>query len=167
MDYSEYHPDWRDIIRPAILKRDQYKCKHCSIRHKSRVYNNSRRQYVECDQFIEEWAKNNGYKVFTVYLQVAHIDHDKSNNDYSNLISLCPKCHGKFDRAHKAFMRKVATAKANKSKSNKITAKSAESFAGLSVLRSFINSCTGYTLNEKQLNKIVSICKNIKENEHK
>lgn len=119
MDYKEYHPDWKDIIRPQILKRDQYKCRHCSIRHKTRVYKNARGKYVECDDFIEQWAENEGKKVFTLYLQVAHLDHNKKNNEPDNLLSLCPRCHGKMDREHKKFMRKVYSKKVDDSKISK------------------------------------------------
>lgn len=119
MNYSEYSKDWKDIIRPSILKRDHYKCRKCGIPHKIRVYKNSRREYVECDDFIEAWAKNEGKKVFTLYLQVAHLDHDKSNNDPENLMTMCPRCHGKYDKEHKAFMKKVYTKSAQKSKISK------------------------------------------------
>lgn len=105
MDYSLYHPDWRDIIRPSILKRDQYKCRVCGVRHKSRVYKTSNGGYMECDSFIENWAISEGRKVFTIYLQVAHLDHDKSNNDPSNLKALCPIHHAKHDKEHKKFKR--------------------------------------------------------------
>lgn len=107
MQYKEYSPDWRDIIRPAILKRDNYKCKVCGINHKIRVYKNKAGKYVECDKFIEEWAKANGYKVFTLYLQVAHMDHNKQNNDPSNLVTLCPVHHAKNDAQHKSIQRKI------------------------------------------------------------
>ena len=105
MDYSQYHPDWKDIIRPAILKRDNYRCAHCGIKHKARVYRDTTNKYVECDDFMEQWAINTGRKVFTLYLQVAHLDHNKSNNDPSNLKSLCPVHHARFDTEHKRFAR--------------------------------------------------------------
>lgn len=105
MNRKEYHEDWTDKIRPEILKRDNYKCRHCGQAHKVRVYKNSRRKYVECDEFVERWAKAQGHKVFTLYLQVAHLDQDKTNNDPSNLLSLCPRCHGKYDKESKRFKR--------------------------------------------------------------
>lgn len=105
MDNSQYHPDWKDVIRPAILKRDGYKCSDCGIRHKSRVYKSSRGAYVVCDEFIEAWALGQGKKVFTVFLNVAHLDHDKTNNNGKNLISKCPRCHSLFDAPHKALLR--------------------------------------------------------------
>jgi hypothetical protein len=111
MDYSQYHPDWKDIIRPSILRRDQYKCKVCGIKHKSRVYRNTNSGYVECDEFMEEWARNNGRKVFTLYLQIAHLNHDKSNNEPSNLQALCPIHHARHDKEHKKFQRLLFKAK--------------------------------------------------------
>ncbi len=105
MDYSQYHPDWKDIIRPSILKRDQYRCKICRVKHKSRVYKNTSGGYVECDEFMENWAMQSGRKVFTMYLQIAHLDHNKSNNDPANLQALCPIHHARHDREHKKFKR--------------------------------------------------------------
>ena len=111
MDYSLYHPDWKDIIRPAILKRDGYKCGHCGIKHKARVYKDSTGKYVECDDFLEQWAKSTKRKVFTLYLQIAHLDHDKQNNEPSNLKALCPVHHARFDSEHKKLARITYSAK--------------------------------------------------------
>lgn len=107
MDYSQYHPDWKDIIRPSILKRDQYKCKVCGVRHKSRVYRTSNGGYIECDEFMEKWAIESGRKVITLFLQIAHLDHNKSNNDPANLQALCPIHHAKHDKEHKKFQRLI------------------------------------------------------------
>lgn len=105
MDYSQYHPDWRDVIRPQILKRDQYKCKVCGVKHKSTVYKTTNGAYIECDDFMQEWAISQGKKVFTLYLQIAHLNHDKSDNDPSNLQALCPIHHARHDKEHKKFQR--------------------------------------------------------------
>lgn len=166
MDYSKYHPDWKDIIRPAVLKRDQYKCRQCDVKHKSRVYKNSRGKYVECDSFVERWAINQGKKVFTLYLQVAHLDNNKENNNLINLLSLCPKCHGKYDKEYKKFMRLLTTEKSNISKSFRLSGVSPEQTARYSALREFINDHTSVMLESKQLNKIVEISKQILDYEY-
>lgn len=114
MRYQEYHPDWKDVIRPQILKRDGYQCQHCGIRHKALVYRKSDGQYHECDNFEYEWAKANGRKPFKMFLNVCHLDHDKGNNEAANLLSLCPRCHGKMDKSHKNVMRKIYKAKIEK-----------------------------------------------------
>jgi hypothetical protein len=79
------------VIRPLVLKRDGYKCTACGIPHKSRVYSNSKKTYVLCDQLIEEWAKAQGKKVFTVYLNIVNTsgyDFSENSNDW---VSLCPR----------------------------------------------------------------------------
>lgn len=98
MKFNEYAPDWRDTIRPAILKRDQYRCKHCGVKHRAKGYYDNSGYFIECDEFMIEWAKRNNIKPFTMYLQVAHLDQNKQNNDDKNLLSLCPRCHGKYDK---------------------------------------------------------------------
>lgn len=40
-----------------------------------------------------------GSKFTEVVLTVAHVDHDESNNDPSNLLALCQRCHFALDRA--------------------------------------------------------------------
>ncbi len=112
MDYSQYHPDWKDIIRPSILQRDNYSCQHCRIRHKSIVYKKSNGEYHVCDEFEHEWAKANNKNPFTLFLHVAHLNHDKTDNRPENLLALCPRCHGKYDREFKKFTRKVYKNKA-------------------------------------------------------
>ena len=62
MDYSKYHPDWKDVIRPLALKRGQYKCSVCGIRHKSRVYLANKTNYVEKIQALNTYTKK-GYSV--------------------------------------------------------------------------------------------------------
>lgn len=121
MDYSLYHPDWRDIIRPSILKRDQYRCKICRVKHKARVYKNTNNSYTECDEFIEKWAVSSGKKVFTLYLQIAHLNHDKSNNEPDNLASLCPIHHARHDKEHKKFQRIMFNSKVKTGTSNSST----------------------------------------------
>ena len=105
MQYDKYHPDWKDVIRPLALKQAQYKCTICGIKNKSRVYLTKQNNYVICDEFIEEWAKANGFKVFSIFLQVAHLDHNKKNNSLNNLRVLCPRHHAIMDANHKKMLR--------------------------------------------------------------
>ena len=159
MNYKDYHKDWKDIIRPAVLKRDQYKCRHCSVPHKARVYMDSKRKYVVCDDFIEQWAKNQGKKVFTVYLHVAHIDQDKSNNDFVNLISLCPKCHTKFDKEYVKFKKSVKLAKESTSKDYLLTSLSSSNSIVYSEIRKFVYQLTQHKLTTLELEHIILIVK--------
>ncbi len=101
----KYHQDWFLIIRPEILKRDNYKCSKCNIKHRSCI------AYKKTDQIeqilksdINEFRKE-GYKAYQVYLQVAHIDSNPDNNNYSNLISLCPIHHFALDKEQRNLKR--------------------------------------------------------------
>ena len=94
-----YPVNWKDEIRPDILKRDSWKCQQCNLKHRSRGYYNKQGQFIEADAFIEAFAKKHGFKVQTIHLQIAHIDQNPGNCDYSNLKALCPRCHLNFDRA--------------------------------------------------------------------
>ena len=93
--HKKYHTE---IVRPAILKRDSYCCKSCGVRNKQRVYNNSRGKYVECDDFIEQWAIANGKKVYSVGLVVIEINPYAPSSDSSNYVSLCKKCAKKHKK---------------------------------------------------------------------
>lgn len=103
---NNYAPEWFDTIRPAILKRDNYKCQKCFVKHRSKGYYDSHGNFVECDQFMLDWAKRNQLKPITIYLHVAHLDQNPANNSESNLKSLCPRCHLNFDRPFNLIKRK-------------------------------------------------------------
>lgn len=107
MKKSEYPPNWKDVIRPTILRRDGYKCQSCGIKHRSLVYVGSKGQYIHVDEFGAEWANYQGKRVITIYLTVAHLDQDKTNNDASNLLSLCPRCHSRYDRKYNSLSRNI------------------------------------------------------------
>lgn len=102
---GKYHKDWRDIIRPAALKKDNYKCVYCSIGHKVTGYYDYKKQFVICDEFMIKWAKENNFKVITIYLNVHHLDGNTQNNEMSNLRSCCPKCHFKQELALRKLKR--------------------------------------------------------------
>ena len=106
MNYHDYSPDWKDVIRPAILKRDAYKCRVCGILHKSLVYKSHHGSYVIIDNKLVDLVGIDNSKVFKVYLQVAHLDNNKSNNNPKNLLSLCPRHHALRDADWKKFTKK-------------------------------------------------------------
>jgi 5-methylcytosine-specific restriction endonuclease McrA len=160
VDYSEYHPDWKDVIRPSILKRDQYKCRHCGVRHKSIVYKLSNGAYHECDSFEHQWAIANNKKPFILYLQIAHVDHDKSNNDPGNLLALCPRCHGKFDKSHKQFMRKVYQSKMPQTDKTLKVGVAGYEAQTLSEIIHAVQDLTGVKISTSAANQLLSIVKN-------
>ena len=81
IDYSQYHPKWSLISRLIRFHRANNKCEWCGA---------------------ENYFTNpvTGSKVV---LTVAHIDHDKTNNNFKNLAALCQRCHLGHDiRTHVA-----------------------------------------------------------------
>lgn len=107
---SEYHPDWRDVIRPAILKRAGFKCEGCGLRQRARGFRDSNGIFHECDSFREQWEKERGRRIFTIFLSIAHLDHNPDNNDYSNLRAYCQKCHNGHDKQHRRMSRMLQRA---------------------------------------------------------
>lgn len=103
-----YPENWADTIRPAILKRDHYKCVKCGIGHRQIGYYNAKGEFIDCDEFMQTWAKAQGFKIQKIHLQIAHIDHMKENCDENNLEAQCPKCHLNYDREFNMILRKFA-----------------------------------------------------------
>ncbi len=101
----KYPENWTDEVRPAILKRDGYKCQHCNIKHRTYLFIDQNNKRIMVNRAEHEELKAGGYKTYRVFLQVAHIDNDPSNNDFVNLLSLCPACHHNQDKHWKALMR--------------------------------------------------------------
>lgn len=107
---ASYAPDWLDTIRPAILKRDNYKCKHCRVEHRTPYYKDEKGITHQCDKWLAQWAQSNGYHVRVLFLQVAHLDQDPTNNSPANLLTLCPACHFRFDNKHNKLKRLASRA---------------------------------------------------------
>ena len=107
MKVSSYSENWADTVRPCILKRDNYKCKKCSVKHRSIGYYNNVNNFVECDSFMVDWCKRNNLKVIRVILQVHHKNGNKKDDTDNNLISLCPRCHFKEEKELNIIKRKL------------------------------------------------------------
>ena len=106
-DYSEYPKEWKTVIRPRILERAGHKCERCEVENHRWICRDGRHDaalnawyYEDGDilavKALEDWPE--GYKApVRVVLTVAHLDHDTSNNDDSNLQALCQRCHNRLD----------------------------------------------------------------------
>lgn len=102
-DYKEYHPEWKSKIRPDILERDNHCCKFCGVKNNSIIHRYGKGvddwRYWPEGMESEAWSLD-GLKSIKVVLTIAHLDHDKKNNDYENLAALCQKCHLGIDLKH-------------------------------------------------------------------
>jgi 5-methylcytosine-specific restriction endonuclease McrA len=79
-----YGPDWQQI-RGRILARAGWRCEGSPT-------------YPDCR------ARNGRLHPVTdaaVVLTVAHLDHDPTNNDESNLAAWCQRCHNTYDVEHR------------------------------------------------------------------
>ena len=108
-DYKEYHPDWKTKIRPDILERDNNCCKFCGVENARLIHRHGNKSedwsYWPEGMESEAWSVD-GLKSTKIILTIAHLDHDKTNNDYSNLAALCQRCHLKHDIKHHSANRK-------------------------------------------------------------
>lgn len=120
INYKNYHPEWKTVIRPAILTRSFGYCEFCNIKNGITIIRGSwgeQEVYQDDEGFIYN-AENSEYlggdylgcvstKPFTtIVLTIAHLDHDINNNDYANLRALCQRCHNRYDRENRNANRK-------------------------------------------------------------
>ncbi len=125
-DYSKYSKNWHSVIRPAILERAENKCEFCKVENKREAfraflngvevyqYDNGDIHNAETGDYImtsfyEDLEPSTGKEeqlAIKIVLTVAHLDHDITNNDYSNLRALCQQCHLRYDAKHHAKTRK-------------------------------------------------------------
>ena len=80
-----YPPDWKHI-RVRILARAKHRCEGSPAFPKCRAANH---------QPHPETGSR-------VVLTIAHLDHDPTHNEPSNLRAWCQRCHVTFDAAHHA-----------------------------------------------------------------
>jgi 5-methylcytosine-specific restriction endonuclease McrA len=78
-DYRNYPPNWKDI-RAAILERAGHCCEECGVANYA----------------------TNPATGSRVVLTIAHLDHDTTHNDPSNLKAWCQLHHLRFDAQYHA-----------------------------------------------------------------
>jgi len=105
--YEHYDINWKDIIRPYVLKRDNYTCQHCKLKNRTIFVMEHGERVIIDDSWLHSHYIKKGVKISKVVLQIAHLDHNVSNNDYSNLLTLCTRCHLRYDSASHAWKRRI------------------------------------------------------------
>jgi hypothetical protein len=101
INYKEYPKDWK-IIRQRILLRADNKCEFCGLPNNSLIHRTGKgiNDWVYWPEGMEsECSSIDGLKSTKVVLTIAHLDHDKSNENVSDdrLKALCQKCHLQYD----------------------------------------------------------------------
>lgn len=112
IDYKKYPPNWKTEIRPRILERAKHRCEFCNVPNykmiirgnwngvycyqdeDGNIYNESNSEHIGSDYLGEVHPTN---RLIKVVLTIAHLDHDITNNEDSNLKALCQKCHNNLD----------------------------------------------------------------------
>lgn len=119
-DYKKYHPDWKTVIRPAVIERAKNKCEGCGVSNYDSGYRlpilggtffmaKSFLNYKEAKGFADKHNENAfGFtpKYIVIVLTVSHTDHNIKNNSMDNLKLLCQKCHNKHDKDYRKHNRK-------------------------------------------------------------
>lgn len=111
---EDYPDNWTDEIRPRILARDKYRCTKCGIKHRVYVLIDSAKNYNIISKDESEEYKLYGANTYRIFLQVAHLNNDKSDNSDVNLAAMCPRCHHRYDLQHKKVVRLAGKKKAQK-----------------------------------------------------
>lgn len=107
IDYSKYPSNWKTEIRPAILERAGNCCEECGVKNYSRGARDFNGEWFD-EMQIDNMNSDTGFwhfqsmhvKIIKIVLTIAHMDHDITNNKYSNLKALCQKCHLNHDKEH-------------------------------------------------------------------
>lgn len=99
IDYTAYHPEWLSKIRPAILERAGDHCENCGVRNHATIVRWRHNPAV----YVYDTAPNpiTFFKPIKIVLTIAHVDHDRTNNDYANLRAWCQRCHLLHDWTHR------------------------------------------------------------------
>ena len=84
VNYTLYHPKWPLISRLVRFQRAEGKCERCRCQH-------------------DRPHRSRGYRV---YLATVHLNHDRTDNRFSNLAALCQGCHMWWDHKRHMYNRK-------------------------------------------------------------
>lgn len=126
-DYSKYPANWHTEIRPSILERANDCCEECYIQNGSFVirgvyngipcvqtedgyiYREDCTHYTIGEDYLGEVHPTN--RMIKIVLTIAHLDHDTTNNDPSNLKALCQLHHNRHDKEYRNANRKATIKK--------------------------------------------------------
>lgn len=104
MDRSKYPADWEAISQRIRFERAGGKCETCGVVHGA-VGARDKHGVWHDEHSIHCMSSGCGISLFgedfpdmiKIVLTTAHLDHDPSNNDDSNLRALCQRCHLQYD----------------------------------------------------------------------
>lgn len=120
-DYSQYPPNWKTEIRPAVMKRagevrdaegkviQEARCEECNVLNHAKGARNFKGEWMNEDQInglnsdsgdhLFQHLKGKFPKMTVIVLTVAHLDHDKTNNEVQvdRLRAWCQRCHLGYD----------------------------------------------------------------------
>lgn len=127
--YSHYPINWKTEIRPEILNRAKNRCEKCGLNNYVIGYRDKEGHFYTWE-YIETELEKHGNDLFydvlannidsrgiakratKIILTIAHLDHDIENNEHSNLMALCQKCHLAMDQdQHRINSRKTINKK--------------------------------------------------------
>lgn len=106
VNYSEYPPNWKTEIRPAVLARASHRCEHCGVSNYA-VGARDRYGHWHDQEEIDHMSATEGTELFggsypkltRIHLAAAHFPGRNTHNpDLSNLLCLCQRCHLALDR---------------------------------------------------------------------
>lgn len=125
IDYRKYPPDWKTRIRPDILRRANNRCELCGVENGSLVWRERVVMRFDYGPLGRGGVRMGQY--VKVVLTIAHLDHNIKNNDYSNLMALCQRCHLALDKEQ----HRINSAKARAIKKKDKEQKNGQTFLNL------------------------------------
>ena len=117
-DKSIYPANWSTEIRPAILEGAQNRCEVCGVKNYQVGYREGSNftptcgnvthdaagrgelSYKDARELIKHCNECSDDKLIIIVLTIAHLDHNTTNNDYSNLKAMCQLHHLRHDLEH-------------------------------------------------------------------
>jgi len=117
-DMSTYAPYWHKLSRHIRHVRAGDCCEWCGVKNGRNIIRSGidPEHYVYYDPLADcvytypngDWIRMSELpsefdgEPIRIILTVAHLDHDKTNNRFSNLAALCQRCHLNHDRFYHA-----------------------------------------------------------------
>jgi len=115
-----YPREW-PAIRARMLARAHGRCEWCGIANAAWGYRTTGGVFVAVPMdlvrlgrclrppmvvaALDDDGTMMAAKLFRVVLTIAHVDHDPTHNDETNLAALCQRCHNRHDRAQRQATR--------------------------------------------------------------
>ena len=146
-----------EVIFSKLLEKYNYKCNVCGLHHGSKGYQDSKSNFVECDNFMLKWAEANEKKVFKVTLSAFDISGQGNSSQLHNYMLVCHLCKSKLHKQLISLHSKNIMENLKYDKTQKINSNNIIDIAMIVMLKQLFYSLKGVEITNTEAQQLINV----------